>query len=236
MQIHKIILYSPQQKRRMNETTRRIKEESYLDAAENVFSKFGFQNTKMEDIAEKAGCSKPTLYNYFSSKENLYMAITYRAFERLLDFLHRAIKENAENPGMESAIHAFWAYQEFSEQHFFYHQLLLEHLDLVRSISNQREHPWLTDAMEKSLYFQKVKSIQNVPVSMCVEQIHRGQQDGSIKNSRNPIEIYLTAWAFVIGFTKINGLASGTLHQYPMGEWKNHVYDQVEAYLKNGGL
>lgn len=220
----------------MNETTRRVKEENYLDAAEQVFSKFGFQNTKMEDIAEKAGCSKPTLYNYFSSKENLYMAITHRAFEKLMDYLHNAVNENAANSGMVSSIQAFKAYQQFSEQHFFYQQLLLQHMDLVRSISNQREHPWLTDAMEKSLYFQKVKSIQNSPMVLCVEQIQRGQQDHSIKNSRNAIEIFLTAWAFIIGFTKITGIASGTMYQYPLEAWKKHVYEEVEHYLLNGSL
>ena len=220
----------------MNATTRKIKVESYLDAAQQVFSKYGFTNTKMEDIAQVAGCSKPTLYNYFSSKENLYMAITHRAFERLLEFLKAAVADNAENTGMDASIAAFWAYQEFSEQYFFYHQLLLEHLDFVRSISNQKEHPWLTDAMGKSEYFQKVKEVQNGPLMVCVEQISRGQRDGSIINKRNPIEIFLTAWAFIIGFTKINGIASGRMYQYPLDEWKKHVYGQVEAYLRNGSL
>lgn len=220
----------------MNESTRKIKEESYLDAAEQVFSTFGFQNTKMEDIANKAGCSKPTLYNYFSSKENLYMAITYRAFTRLMDFLKAAIAKQADQPGMKASVSAFWAYQEFSEQHFFYHQLLLEHMDFVRSISNQKEHPWLTDAMSKSDYFTRVKDVQNGPLLLCANEIRRGQSDGSIINQRNPIEIFLTAWAFIIGFTKINGIASGTMYQYPLEEWKSHVYGQVEAYLKNGSL
>jgi AcrR family transcriptional regulator len=52
-----------------------------LTAAEGVFTKKGFDEARMEDIAEKTGLSKGTLYLYFKSKDDLIMAILDRMFQ-----------------------------------------------------------------------------------------------------------------------------------------------------------
>ncbi|CAX53474.1 TetR-family transcriptional regulator (plasmid) [Erwinia billingiae Eb661] len=43
-----------------------------LDSASSVFLDQGYERASMDGIAKKAGCSKATLYNYFSSKESLF--------------------------------------------------------------------------------------------------------------------------------------------------------------------
>jgi AcrR family transcriptional regulator len=40
-----------------------------------VFTEKGFHLTSMDDIARRAGVSKPILYQYFSSKEDFYLGI-----------------------------------------------------------------------------------------------------------------------------------------------------------------
>lgn len=61
-------------------TTPRRKEESeqrreaILQAARAVFSRQGYASTVVEDIASQAGIGKGTLYLYFRSKEQIYMA------------------------------------------------------------------------------------------------------------------------------------------------------------------
>lgn len=45
-----------------------------LDAARNVFAKKGFAATKVEDISSAAGIAKGTLYLYYRSKRDIYMA------------------------------------------------------------------------------------------------------------------------------------------------------------------
>jgi AcrR family transcriptional regulator len=52
-----------------------------LTAAEGVFTKKGFDDARMEDIAEKTGLSKGTLYLYFKSKDELIFAILDRIFQ-----------------------------------------------------------------------------------------------------------------------------------------------------------
>lgn len=49
-----------------------------VDCAEAAFLDQGFQGASMAAIAARAGCSKGTLYNYFLSKEELFLACVAR--------------------------------------------------------------------------------------------------------------------------------------------------------------
>src|ERR1044072_380059 len=46
--------------------------EEILDAAFDVFGEQGFARTRLEEVAQRAGVSKGTLYLYFDSKETLF--------------------------------------------------------------------------------------------------------------------------------------------------------------------
>jgi AcrR family transcriptional regulator len=49
--------------------------EKIIQAAVESFAQTGFDRTKMEDIAKRLGLSKGTIYLYFKSKEDLFLAI-----------------------------------------------------------------------------------------------------------------------------------------------------------------
>lgn len=51
------------------------KRQSIIDAAFHVFREVGFDQASMSDIAARSGASKATLYNYFSSKEEMFAEI-----------------------------------------------------------------------------------------------------------------------------------------------------------------
>ena len=53
-----------------------------INAAEGVFTKKGFDEARMDDIADETGLSKGTLYLYFKSKDDLIIAILDRMFQR----------------------------------------------------------------------------------------------------------------------------------------------------------
>jgi len=56
-------------------TGRDARRQGILDIARDVFLKEGFAATSMSSIAARVGGSKATLYNYFSSKEELFVAM-----------------------------------------------------------------------------------------------------------------------------------------------------------------
>lgn len=49
-----------------------------MDKGEEAFLADGFHGASMADIAARAGCSKGTLYNYFESKDELFLACVAR--------------------------------------------------------------------------------------------------------------------------------------------------------------
>lgn len=55
------------------------KREDILASARVLFRENGFHNTKMEDIAQRAGVGKGTLYEYFKNKQDIFdeMCIEY---------------------------------------------------------------------------------------------------------------------------------------------------------------
>lgn len=58
-----------------------------LSAAVPLFAENGYDNTTIDHIAEKAEFGKGTIYNYFNSKEDIYLAIHEEIFTILLDSL-----------------------------------------------------------------------------------------------------------------------------------------------------
>ena len=62
--------------RRKRERERKSNE--IIDVAEEIFSLKGFNKTTMDDIAAELELTKPALYRYFQSKEDLYFAVVVR--------------------------------------------------------------------------------------------------------------------------------------------------------------
>ena len=66
---------------------RAVREQQMLDAAVDVFSARGFHETSMDAIAAKAEISKPMLYLYYGSKEELFAACIHREGLRFVEAL-----------------------------------------------------------------------------------------------------------------------------------------------------
>jgi AcrR family transcriptional regulator len=59
------------------------KEEEILEAASAVFAARRFHEVLVDEVAGKAGVGKGTIYRYFDTKEELYLAVVQRGFSRL---------------------------------------------------------------------------------------------------------------------------------------------------------
>src|SRR6202166_5361326 len=57
-----------------------------LDAAQRVFLKKGYQGASVDEIAEMAPASKPTIYAHFEGKEALFEAVVARVIAGLTNF------------------------------------------------------------------------------------------------------------------------------------------------------
>jgi AcrR family transcriptional regulator len=74
---------------------RAVREPQILDVAGRVFAARGYHAASMEEIAAQADVTKPLVYAYFGSKENLYVAYIERAGRDLLERMRRATDPNS---------------------------------------------------------------------------------------------------------------------------------------------
>lgn len=58
--------------------------EHFLNAAEACFEKYGIAKTTMDDIAQMAGVSRPTVYRHFDDRESLILAVILRRAQALV--------------------------------------------------------------------------------------------------------------------------------------------------------
>lgn len=58
-----------------------------LEIGRTLFAAKGFEGTSVEEIAAKAGVSKPVVYEHFGGKEGLYAVVVDREMRRLLDMV-----------------------------------------------------------------------------------------------------------------------------------------------------
>lgn len=67
------------------------KKEDIIKAAAKLFSEKSFHDVKMDEIAEKLGIAKGTIYLYFKSKEKLYLEILEESYEDIEALLESEI-------------------------------------------------------------------------------------------------------------------------------------------------
>ncbi len=82
-----------------------------LDSALEVFVAQGYHAAAMDDIAERAGVSKPVLYQHFPSKLDLYLALLDASCDALIEHCRAALASTDDNKQRVTAtVEAFYAY------------------------------------------------------------------------------------------------------------------------------
>jgi AcrR family transcriptional regulator len=70
--------------------------EKIVQAALTTFSKYGYDKTRMDDIAENAKISKGTLYLYFKSKEKLFYVISENSTKELKEQISKLFSKKED--------------------------------------------------------------------------------------------------------------------------------------------
>ena len=72
---------------------RKLRKQSILDGALKVFQTHGIEKTTMDEIANKSGFGKATLYYYFTSKDEVFIAIMENGWKKLWEGIESRIVE-----------------------------------------------------------------------------------------------------------------------------------------------
>ncbi len=82
-----------------------------LAAAKSVFVSQGYHAAAMDDIAERAGVSKPVLYQHFPSKLELYLAMLVESAQEMVGLVRQALTGTTDNDErVHRAVAAYFAF------------------------------------------------------------------------------------------------------------------------------
>src|ERR1700691_6808511 len=83
--------------RRGNRLPRDERRGQLLMAGSDILVDRGYHSGGMDEIAERAGVSKPVLYQHFSSKLELYLAVLNRHVDNLVSGVQGALRTTTDN-------------------------------------------------------------------------------------------------------------------------------------------
>ena len=121
------------------------KKRKILSAALEVFFKYGFKRVNMQDIAGSAGISRPALYTYFKSKEEVFIAAIVQYTHEIVEEINNGLE--AQKTAADKILFAFevWAIRGFDQKSAEAREL------------SEYSHDFAREAIEKSCtMFEKV--------------------------------------------------------------------------------
>jgi AcrR family transcriptional regulator len=92
--------------------TGRERREQLLDIGRSIFAEKGYEAVSVEEIAQRAGVTKPIVYEHFGGKEGLYAVVVDREMRTLLERISEALSGDRARIKLEQAADAFLAYIE----------------------------------------------------------------------------------------------------------------------------
>ncbi|MDX2430370.1 MAG: TetR/AcrR family transcriptional regulator [Bacteroides sp.] len=193
------------------EREKQQRKEEIIQAAEQVFFSKGFEQSTMDDIAEKAELSKGTLYLYFKNKEDLHMAVARKGI-----ILLRSITLNAsEGAGnaIEKLQHMGWACVEFSKSH----------PDQMKSILT-------LEGLESGSISYTRSDVQNLiynesTVGTVIQLVEQGVAEKLIRSDIPAILVAHTLWMSVLSVIRFVSMEEGLfemLELSPENIFKSH--------------
>jgi AcrR family transcriptional regulator len=112
-----------------------------LGAAQEIFVANGYHAAAMDDIAERAGVSKPVLYQHFPGKLELYLALLDQSCDTIIEACNVALASTDDNKQRVTAtMHVFYNYVASAQGAF---RLVFE--------SDLRNEPAVRERVERSL-------------------------------------------------------------------------------------
>lgn len=185
-----------------------------LEAALSLFGEFGYAQTRLDDVAAKAGISKGTVYLYFASKQDLFEAVIRDRADPLLNALKA--RTISESKSTQDVFREFltWGWNEFLETRLY----LIARIVLAES----NNFPHLAQAYLKEV----MGPVHDYTIALLERGIARGEIDGQASRERAKALLSPLAW---LSLWRNTLLAHG---DPPIAE-ENYVREAIEMALRS---
>ena len=163
------------------------REQLILDTAQNMLHQHGYAQLTMERIAEAVEYSKGTVYNHFSSKEDLVCSLCCRCVSNLIDLFRRAYEYRGTTRERFSAIGIAYS---------LYHQL--------NPLDAQNIQIVKTNAVREKLSAEKLQelnALEHEITQLCMSLVNEAIAAGDISSSENHAadSIVFGFWSMLYG-------------------------------------
>lgn len=163
---------------KVTEEYKQQKRQHILDCAMECFAEDGYEKATMDDIVVRSGMSKGALYNYFKSKDDIYLNLLEHSNERTFNYFLDGFDELSTST--EKVIHLFNIYSKTN-------------LDDM-SIGKQRVHlEFYINSSKNEHLRQAMIEHSKKYISFLVKIIEEGKRTGEFKSDLNS---QVTAEAF----------------------------------------
>lgn len=164
---------APRWKRRKESRPREV-----IDAALSLFGEFGFAQTRLDDVAAKAGISKGTIYLYFSSKQDLFEAVIHERAVPWLEGIAQLQVNDSDSTQKVLGDFLRWGWDQFLESRLY----LIAKIVLAES----NNFPHLAE-----VYLREVMGPAH---QHLVKVLERGQERGEVTGtiSRERVKVLLS--------------------------------------------
>ncbi len=160
------------------ERERVLRRESIIKVAEQFFIAHGYDQTMIEQVAEEAGYTKPTIYNYFDSKDDLFIAVVAKTFERLHKVFENTMNQQGVAYDLRSLGDAYLVFVEkYPDEAGLFEVGRLGHV-IGDMIKKEEKGESLTESEEEFRLHQK--NIENLMTEIISETIRKSDVEGKV--------------------------------------------------------
>jgi AcrR family transcriptional regulator len=143
-----------------------------VEAAERLFLKYGFLQSSMTNIAAEAGISRPTLYKYFPTLDDLALEVQMRSLGRLNETIRKHLV-TGQGTALERLGQVFEACLEFYDlnPHWLRFTALFDQYYSQKKAASNGE-------VKYAAFLQQYSGLDRL--------IEKGQQEGTIRQDLDP--------------------------------------------------
>ena len=184
------------------------------------FADVGYGGARVDTIAERAGVNKRMLYHYYGNKDDLFLYVLERAYEK--------IRTHEEKLDLENLSPAD-AVRELVKFAFTYHH---ENPEFMRLLNN--ENLYKADHIKKS---KKIKQMHSPFVDLMTDVLKRGEKEGVFRKNVDPVQFYVTvasvAYFYLSNIYTLSTIFGRKLNsKAALAERHEHCVDVVLGYLR----
>lgn len=167
-----------------------IHRQAIANAAHELFSLKGIDNTSMNEIAKLAGYSKATLYVYFADKEQLVSYLVLKSMKNLYEIINVQM-QNKQKSVEERFFSLCMALYDYQQQYPFYFALTQKEIRVVDDLSD-------FTGEEKECY-EVGKNINAV----IYEYLKEGKDKKIFRDDLKEFSTVFALWAMISGVIAI---------------------------------